>query len=297
MTERNALPILKTKLYRPPVATDTIVREKLIGKLETAGRLPLVLVSAPAGYGKSTLISDWVQRESHDCAWISLDKGDQDLRTFLTYVVEALSPFGSETVDRFDEILGAPERHPDQVLIRKFVNAVSSMPGEVKLVLDDYHLCASPAIDACIEALLKHAMSGIQVVIVTRKSPDFDISSLVLSNRVCTIYARDLLFDSCEIRAFGENIVTDFDKEGVSEIKEITEGWAAGLRMVFLEMRGTRSDGNHKTGSAVGTRTVENLFTNLMKTVPQSSSPLWHAAGCRPRPRPCARCFVRWFRR
>ncbi|MCP4403060.1 MAG: AAA family ATPase, partial [bacterium] len=130
--------IIRTKLHRPPVTNDLVPRTQLLERLEYRRQRPLTLISAPAGYGKSTLASSWLEASEHPGAWVSLDAEDSDLRLFLTYLTAAIHTLFPEAVQQTQALLNAVELPPQKVLARTLLNELAQIQEPFVLVLDDY---------------------------------------------------------------------------------------------------------------------------------------------------------------
>ena len=140
-------PIIQTKLYRPPLQADFIPRPQLFEQLDGWQQRPLTLVSAPAGYGKSTLVSSWIESLDDPAAWLSLDENDNDLELFLTYFLACVQTSFPNAVDETLALIGGAELPPLRVLSNSLVNELDHLPQRLVLVLDDYHVISESKID------------------------------------------------------------------------------------------------------------------------------------------------------
>ncbi len=137
--EQTALPLIRTKLHRPPVTQDHLHRERLLDRLEKNRQRPLTLVSAPAGYGKSTLLSCWLESCESPSAWVSLDENDNDLRVFLSYFMAAVQTQFPAAGQNTETLLNSSELPPLSVITHSLINELDQIDSPLILVLDDYH--------------------------------------------------------------------------------------------------------------------------------------------------------------
>jgi len=233
--------ILYTKLQRSPVAPDIVPRKRLSDRLEEGRHFPLTLISAPAGYGKSTLASRWVASDDSPFGWVSLDEVDNDPRQFLSYLLAAIKNvfprihLKTETLLESDQLPSATE------VARYLLNDLNQMSEPFTLVLDDYHCISKPAVNDLMAALLAYPVRPLRLVLLTRKDPSLPIASLRGSGRVTEIRISDLLFTPTEVATFMNRMLgvpIDVDTAELLDVK--TEGWAVGLRLVGLYLRGKK---------------------------------------------------------
>jgi len=237
--ETTSLPLISTKLHRPPVTEDLVPRPQLLERLEKNRQRPLALVSAAAGYGKSTLVSWWLDRCESPFAWVSLDENDNDLNQFLNYFVAAVqSIFPSACSDTL-ALANAPTMPPIPVLASSLANELDSIEQGFILVLDDIHRIHEKSVYDLLNMLLDHPPRPMHLVLVGRRDPLLPIAKLRGSNRMTEIRTLDLRFSAMETaaylqRALGEQI----NESAAAGLAERTEGWVAGLRLAILAMRG-----------------------------------------------------------
>ena len=168
----SATPTVLTKLHRPRISQRVVSRPRLLGLLEAGRRRPLTLVSAPAGYGKSTLVSQWLESIESECpsAWLSLDGRDNDVRVFMTHLVAAVQTQFPEALQGTSLLVNAPALPPLPVLAGTLVNEVALVPRRFILVLDDYHRIVEPSIHELLSELLRHPPKTLHLVLVTRRT-------------------------------------------------------------------------------------------------------------------------------
>lgn len=229
--------LIRTKLYRPPLPADWVPRPQLLERLQQQRQRPLTLVSAPAGFGKSTLLSAWVEHCEWRSAWLSLDDGDNDLATFLSYflaAVQTLFPaIGHDTQARLNA-LSVPSL---PVLASNFSNELDSLDEPFVLVLDDYHVIHAPVIHDLLAEVLKHPPRALHLVLAARHDPPLPINSLRARAALSEFRSQDLRFSLEETLAFlRQALDPQIDAARAALLKEKTEGWAAGLRLASLSL-------------------------------------------------------------
>ena len=234
--------ILYTKLQRPPVAPDIVPRDRLLDRLNAGLNRPLTLISAAAGYGKSTLASRWVAGCDYPYAWVSLEESDSELQMFLSYVLAAIQTLFPRTDFRTEAILETSQMPPAADLARHFLNDLHQISVPFNLVLDDYHRIqrGSPVNDL-LDEFLAYPPQGMHLVLLTRQDPSLPIATMRGRGLVTEIRASDLRFTPDEAAAFlGRmlNVVVDETTAALLEIK--TEGWATGLRLAGLYLQGQK---------------------------------------------------------
>ncbi len=232
------VPILNTKLHRPPVDRNHVYRPHLFARLDQHRDRPLTLVSAPAGYGKSVLISSWLEACEDPGAWLSLNESDSDLRTFMSYFIAALETLFPEVCPKTQNLLNAVELPPVQYLGTSLLNELDRIKQPYILVLDDYYLVKDIAVHNLIAQILKHPPQFIHLVIVGRIDPPLPISSLRAQSQLTEIRAEDLCFSVAETeRLLKQLLGIRIDKSTVVALVKKTEGWVTGLRLAALSMR------------------------------------------------------------
>ena len=238
-------PLLSTKFSIPPLRTGLVSRPHLIERTETDllqdgvfGRR-LTLISAPAGYGKTTLAIDWLQRLNLPVAWLSLDEADNDPRRFITYVIAAMRNINENIGGTATAMLQSPQPPPDELMLTSLVNEISVVTQPFILALDDYHVIHTPTIHKQLAFLLEHQPNTLHLVITTREDPLLPVSRLRARNQVLEIRQDELRFTLEEIAKFLKNVMgLDLSHDEISALERRTEGWIAGLQLAALSMRG-----------------------------------------------------------
>ena len=231
--------LLKTKLFAPPARPNQVPRKALLDKLNRAQKMGIpALVSAPAGFGKTTLVADWVRASQLPFAWLALDEGDNDLLGFWRYVDAALQTIDScigESLRPALYSLQAPAIHQ---IITGLVNDILGTGKEFILVLEDYHVIEQPEIHESLNFLLDHLPPQMQLVLTTRSDPPLNLARRRGRGQLIEIRATDLRFTSEEITAFlNESMLLDLTDADIDALGQRTEGWIAGLQMVALSMQ------------------------------------------------------------
>ena len=243
MTEEEAaIPILSTKLHRPPVAKDHLHRHRLLDRLEKNLHRPLTLVSAPAGYGKSTLLSCWLESCDYPGGWVSLDKNDNDLRVFLSYFLAAVRTQFPGACNKTNAMLNSSTLPSGSVLTHSLVNELDQIGSSFVLVLDDYHAISDKTIHGLIAELLQHPPGPLHLVLSSRVEPPLPLASFRARDQITEIRVRDLCFSPEETRSYLEQLTgAPIDDIAAAILQEKTEGWITGLRLALLSLR-HRSD-------------------------------------------------------
>ena len=227
--------MLKTKLHRPAIFKEQVIRSGLIKKLESGLEKPMSLVSAPAGYGKSQTVSQWLQGTTTTSCWISLDEGDNDLRVFLNYVVAALHTAVPDSVPLTETISTAGELPPIKTIAHTLINELDEVDETVILVLDDYHLIKENSIHELIKELLVYPPQCLHLCIVTRRDPPLKLNRLLAQSRMVEVRMGDLAFSTAEIKELYQNLFNEsINEETANSLKNKTEGWIVALRMASL---------------------------------------------------------------
>jgi LuxR family maltose regulon positive regulatory protein len=234
--------ILYTKLQRPPIAPDIVPRKRLSDRVEEGRHLPLTLISAPAGYGKSTLASRWAELAGGPCTWLSLDEGDNDLRQFLGYFIAAIKKIFPKIQLKTEPLLEADRLPPEAEVARYLLNDLNQAPEPFTLVLDDYHCITQTAVNELIAQLLAYPSRTMRLILLTRKDPALPIATLRGGGLVTEIRICDLMFTPDEAAAFlHEMLGIDIDMETATLLDDKTEGWAVGLRLAGIYLQGEKN--------------------------------------------------------
>jgi LuxR family transcriptional regulator, maltose regulon positive regulatory protein len=233
--------LLATKLHVPGPQPDFVPRRRLAQALSEGLARGRVLVCAPAGFGKTALLADWASDGGRPVAWLTLDSGDSDPARFWRYAVAALDRARPGLAERVGPLLGAPSPGSFAGLVTPLVNelAVDPGPGEVLLVLDDYHLVDSGPVHESVAFLLENLPPGLRVVVSSRADPPLPLARLRARGQLAELRSADLRFTPEEAAALlGATAGTDLQSVAAEALVARTEGWAAGLRLAGLSLRG-----------------------------------------------------------
>ncbi len=235
-------PILATKLYIPPPRPKVVLRPRLIERLNEDQHRKLTLISAPAGFGKTTLVSEWVAGCERLAAWLSLDEGDNDPARFLTYLIAALQTIVANIGEGMLGVLQAPQPPSIESILTTLLNEITTIPDNLILVLDDYHIIDSKPVDNALAFLLEHLPPQMHLVITTREDPQFPLARLRARGQLTELRATDLRFTPAEATDFLNQVMgLNLSAEDITALEARTEGWIAGLQLAALSMQG-RSD-------------------------------------------------------
>ncbi len=231
--------LLATKLYVPGTQPGFVARPRLLERLEEGLARGLLLVCAPAGFGKSSLLADWARSGGLPVAWLSLDEGDNDPARFWRHVVAALGRARPGIAEQVAPLLGPPAPRSFEGLVTALINQLAAQPGEVLLVLDDYHLVDVQAVHASLGFLLEHRPPGLHLVLASRADPPFGLARLRARGRLAELRDAGLRFTEQEAAALlREAVGADLPEAAVAVLAARTEGWVAGLQLAGLSLRG-----------------------------------------------------------
>ena len=232
----SAFDLVASKLRRPLIRPGTVRRSSLIERLAQGGPRPVVSVVAPAGYGKTTLLSQWAERNGQSFAWVSVDEGDNDAKVLLTYVAEALDAV--EPIDeRVFDALASPGSSVPGSVVPRLGSAFSSMTSPVVLVLDDVHVLHNSECRAALSVLADHVPGGSRLALAGRAQPPLRIARLRAEGKILEIGPGDLSLTCDEASSLLRNVDLTLAEEDVAELHRRTEGWPAGLYLAALYLR------------------------------------------------------------
>jgi LuxR family transcriptional regulator, maltose regulon positive regulatory protein len=251
-----ATPILATKLYIPPPRPGAVPRPRLLERLNEGLRQDqgfarkLTLISAPAGFGKTALMGQWVagfeqNQPKTRVAWLSLEEADGDPARFLTYLIAALQTVAANIGEGILAVLQSPQPPPIESMLTPLLNGIAAIPHTFVLVLDDYHVIdakqgdASTSVDDALAFLLEHLPPRMHLVIVTREDPHLPLARLRARGQLTELRAADLRFTPAEVAEFLNQVMgLNLSAENVAALETRTEGWIAGLQMAALALQG-----------------------------------------------------------
>ncbi len=236
--------LLTTKLLAPPLRAQVVQRPRLVERLNEGLPGKLILISAPAGFGKTTLVSEWIAgSDSLDpmrrVAWLSLDEGDDDPARFLTYLIAALQTVEPNVGKGMLGLLQSPQPPPSESILTALLNEITAIPDQVVLVLDDYHAVDAKPVDNALTFLLEHLPPQMHLVMATREDPHLPLARLRARGQLTELRAADLRFTPAEAAQFlNEMMSLNLSADNIAALETRTEGWIAGLQLAALSMRG-----------------------------------------------------------
>jgi LuxR family maltose regulon positive regulatory protein len=250
MVDQNQI-LLQTKLHRPPITRDLIVRSRLIEQLNRDIKRPLILISAPAGFGKTTLVCTWLERmaagqdgndTSLPSAWLSLDENDSDLNLFMRYLIAALRTIFSDACAETLALLQALRQPPQALIFTTFSNELNELPGEAVLALDDYHAIHGIDVHKLLGELARHWPTPLHLVLISRIDPPLPLSRLRAKGMLSEVRSQNLRFAPQETAAFlSQARHAHLNQPALQLLEKRFEGWPAGLHLAVLSLRSASS--------------------------------------------------------
>lgn len=234
-----AAPLLTTKLYLPPIASNLVPRPHLIERLNDGMMVRLILISAPAGFGKSTLMSEWARTIGKPVAWLSLDENDNNLKRFLSYLIAAFQQIDGSIGESVLSSFEATDNPPLEPLITILINEIAGSEKEFYLVLDDYHLINSQKINEALNIFLDHLPPNAHLLITARVDPALPLSRYRARGYMIEIRLDELRFTEAESTAYLNDLIgLDLSPADILALLSRTEGWITGLQLAALSMQG-----------------------------------------------------------
>ncbi len=270
-------PVLATKLYIPPVRPNAVSRPRLIERLNGGlrGGAGVTLISAPAGFGKTTMVSEWISACNLPAAWLSLDAGDNDPIRFLTYLVAAFQTLaqkkGGDIGSGALTLLQSLQPPAPESVLTTLVNELSSISDSFILVLDDYHVIDSQSVDQALTFLVEFLPRSIHLVIATREDPPLPLARMRARGQLTELRAADLRFTPAEAAEFlNQAMGLSLTPEDITALEERTEGWIAGLQLAALSMQ-NRQDTSSFIQSFTGSHrfVLDYLVEEVLRTQPE----------------------------
>jgi LuxR family transcriptional regulator, maltose regulon positive regulatory protein len=231
--------LLLTKFYIPPPRPKAVLRPRLVERLNEGLDRKLVLTSAPAGFGKTTLVSEWTASCGRPVAWLSLDDRDNDPTRFLTYFITAMQTILANIGAGVLGTLQSPQPPSTESILTALLNEITTVSDSFIFVLDDYHLIDSKPVNEALGFLLEHLPRQMHLVIATREDPQLPLARLRARGQLTELRAADLRFTPTEAAEFLNRVMgLDLSAEDMAALETRTEGWIAGLQMAALSMQG-----------------------------------------------------------
>lgn len=270
-----AAPILATKLFAPPTRSELVLRPRLIEQLNKGllSSRKLTLVSASAGFGKTTLVSEWIATCEKPVAWLSLDEGDNDAARFISYLIAALQTIKVGIGDGLLTVLQSHQPPAIESIFTFLLNELTSIPNDFILVLDDYHVIDSKPVDDALNFLLEHQPPKLHLVIATREDPNVPLARLRARGQLTELRAADLRFTPAEAADFLNRMMgLNLSDADIAVMEVRTEGWIAGLQMAALSMQGREDIAGFIQAFAGSHRFVlDYLAEEVLQRQPESS--------------------------
>jgi LuxR family maltose regulon positive regulatory protein len=231
--------MLLTKLHIPPTGNNIVHRSVLHEKLNTGLSRKLILISAPAGFGKTTVVSNWIDQNKIPAAWFSIDNGDNDPVGFLSYIISGIQSIHKEFGQSALKLLNSPNRPSVESIVSLLINEIIGINPDFLLVLDDFHLIKSNGVLELITYLLEHIPGNIHIVILTRSDPAISVSRLRSQHQLVELRSSDLSFSANDISIlFNKKLKLGLSIEDVYSLETKTEGWIAGLQLTAISIQG-----------------------------------------------------------
>ena len=235
--------LIKTKLRPPAIATDAVLRPRLLARLARTQARKLTLISAPAGTGKTTLVAQWLAKDPRPVAWYSLDQGDSSLSAFFTYLVAAIQSVYPLACAGAAALVHASTEPPPDHLAAHLINELAELPDDLVLVLDDYHFVHDAPVHDLLANLIAHQPPQVHLVIATRREPALPLSALRAAGQMVELRMHDLRFLPAEIQEFVEKTIErPMPATLLPVLDRQTEGWGVGLRLASLSLLSAESE-------------------------------------------------------
>ncbi len=259
--------MLKSKLNSRILTSDLIPRPHLSKKLESSLAVPLILISAPAGYGKSVLVSQWIKEKEGAKAWLSLDESMNDPATFLTYLSEALNRCSSGERQVLEDLNKKYNFFSWEAIIEIITNSVNELEQQTRLILDDYHLIRNREIHQLVQVLIGEEIKNLQVIILCRWDPPLQLQELRLYNKIHEIRMADLRFEKEELTEF---LTLDgsfsLKNDEIKRLVKRTEGWILAIRMILLA-KSIPTEGSNKKDVDILSKDLDQLISYISESM------------------------------
>lgn len=243
-SESGSIILLRTKLHRPPVTHHHVHRSKLMERMDKNSHKSVNLISAPAGYGKSILVSCWLEQCKHPGAWLSLDQDDNDLRRFLSYFIAAIQTIHPHAACKTQTLIDSTLLPPQDVLATTLVNELDLIDTDFNIVLDDIHHIHDKPIHDFLNRVLKYPPRYMHLVLVGRRDPLIAVATLRSRGKLAELRMWDLRFSMDESITFLQAATAHkIEPSTIAALAKKTEGWVTGLHLVALAMQGQKNPG------------------------------------------------------
>ena len=277
--------LLTTKLFIPPTRPELVPRPRLIEQLNNGLHCKLTLISAPAGFGKTMLVTEWLdnlhlyakkeRQIENRIAWVSLDESDNDPARFLTYFITALNQIeGTDAAFGIGALsmLQSPQPPPPETTLTSLINEIAAIPDKIIFIFDDYHLIEAQPVHDALSFLLEHLPHQLHLVIATREDPHLPLSRLRARGQLTELRAADLRFTTAEAAEFLNRVMgLNLSMEDIAALETRTEGWIAGLQLAAISMQG-HADTSRLIQSFTGSHrlVLDYLIEEVLDQQPES---------------------------
>ena len=277
-------PILVTKFFIPPARPELVFRHRLIEQLNSGLERKLTLISAPAGFGKTTLVAEWLEKIKSDqkssgqmeikIAWLSLDEEDNQPLRFLSYFITALNRISASDQELGKSALNKLQLQPPapvETILTDLINEIANFPEKILFVLDDFHLIDNPSIQEAVNFILEHTPPQMHLVITTREDPLLPLSRLRARRQLTEVRASDLRFSIDETADFFNRVMgLNLSAENIAALEARTEGWIAGLQLAAVSLQGQDDAGERiSTFSGSHRLVMDYLIEEVLNQQPQ----------------------------
>src|SRR6266487_6744502 len=274
LTDDHPMVLIQTKLYRPRNRSDLISRARLLERLNSGLGGRVTLVCAPAGFGKTTLLAEWVQTVDRPSAWLSLDEHDNELAVFAQSLTAALQSVFPDAFGATSSLLKAQWFPPVREVATLFINDLADVPEDIFLVLDDYHLMRNREINTLLELMIEHLPPQLHLVLACRSDPPLPLARWRARGYLNDLRPIDLRFTLEETEVFLTHVLgSDVTRETATVLKEMTEGWIAVLRLAALSLHNTSDSAafmeqlSSYTDHSISSYLVEEVLAQLAPAV------------------------------
>jgi LuxR family maltose regulon positive regulatory protein len=266
----SSFPLLKTKLYIPAPPAGRVRRPALMERLAEVERKALTIISAPAGFGKTTLLAEWIAQTPLPVAWLSLDNGDNDPYRFLAYIIAALESVHEDVGLEAQQLMQSPQTVPAHIILASLINNLGKVTEPYVLAMDDYQFITETAVHEVLTYLLDHLPVNLHLLIATRADPPLHLGRLRAHSQMLELRIQDLRFSFEETTEFLNRVMRlGLSMEDIEALEARTEGWIVGLKMAALSLEG-RADSSDFIRAFSGSHryVLDYLLEEVLKRQP-----------------------------